>query len=48
MLSIGGIVLACTSVRNSINEAINNSYKIAKKISWNNKYFRSDIGKDLI
>ena len=48
ILSNGGRVLACTGFGNSINEALTNSYKIAKKISWNNKYFRSDIGKDLI
>ena len=48
ILSNGGRVLACTGFGNSINEALTNSYKIAKKISWKNKYFRSDIGKDLI
>lgn len=48
ILSNGGRVLASTGFGNSINEALTNSYKIAKKISWNNKYFRSDIGKDLI
>ena len=48
ILSNGGRVLACTGFGNSINEALTNSYKIAKKISWNNKYFRNDIGKDLI
>ena len=48
ILSNGGRVLACTGFGKGINEALSNSYKIAKKISWNNKYFRSDIGKDLI
>ena len=48
ILSNGGRVLACTGFGDGINEALSNSYKIAKKISWNNKYFRNDIGKDLI
>tara|TARA_X000000368_G_scaffold401285_1_gene374016 strand:+ start:33 stop:1307 length:1275 start_codon:yes stop_codon:yes gene_type:complete len=48
ILSNGGRVLACTGFGKGINEALTNSYKIAKKISWNNKYFRNDIGKDLI
>ena len=48
ILSNGGRVLACTGFGKGINEALSNSYKIAKKISWNNKYFRNDIGKDLI
>ena len=48
ILSNGGRVLACTGFGENINEALNNSYKIAKKISWKNKYFRNDIGKDLM
>ena len=42
ILSNGGRVLACTGFGKGINEALSNSYKIAKKISWNNKYFRND------
>ena len=48
ILSNGGRVLACTGFGKQINEALSNSYKMAKKISWENKYFRNDIGKDLI
>ena len=48
ILSNGGRVLACTGFGKRINEALSNSYKMAKKISWENKYFRNDIGKDLI
>ena len=43
ILSNGGRVLACTGFGENINEALNNSYKIAKKISWKNKYFRKCI-----
>jgi len=48
ILSNGGRVLACTGFGENINEALTNSYKVAKKISWKNKYFRNDIGNDLI
>jgi len=48
ILSNGGRVLACTGFGENINEALKNSYKTANKISWKNKYFRNDIGKDLI
>ncbi len=48
ILSNGGRVLACTGFGKQINEALSNSYNMAKKISWKNKYFRNDIGKDLI
>jgi phosphoribosylamine-glycine ligase len=33
---------------NDLNSALNNSYDLAKSISWNNKYYRKDIGKDLL
>lgn len=43
----GGRVIACTGLGNDLNSALNNSYDLAKSISWNNKYYRKDIGKDL-
>ena len=44
----GGRVIACTGLGNDLNSALNNSYDLAKSISWNNKYYRKDIGKDLL
>jgi phosphoribosylamine---glycine ligase len=48
VLTAGGRVFAVTSFGNSIEEAVNKSFKIADKISFDKKYFRKDIGKDLI
>lgn len=47
ILSNGGRVIACTGYGKSLENALTNSYKIAENISWDNKYFRKDIGKDL-
>lgn len=44
----GGRVLAITSLGNTIEEAILKSMKNAEKISYEKKYYRKDIGKDLI
>jgi len=44
----GGRVIACTGLGNDLNSALNNSYELARSISWNNKYYRKDIGKDLL
>lgn len=44
----GGRVLALTSLGNSINEALSKSYSAAEKISYNGKYYRRDIGQDLM
>ena len=46
--SNGGRVLAATGFGKTIKDAISKSYTIANNISWKNKYFRKDIGKDLI
>ena len=45
--SNGGRVIACTGEGETIDEAIENSYYLADKINWRNKYYRRDIGKDL-
>ena len=47
ILSNGGRVIACTGYGESLEDALKNSYKLADNISWDNKYFRKDIGEDL-
>ena len=47
ILSNGGRVIACTGYGKSLEDAIKNSYRLADNISWDNKYFRKDIGEDL-
>lgn len=48
ILTAGGRVLALTSLGNSINEALSKSYSATEKISYNGKYYRRDIGQDLM
>ena len=47
ILSNGGRVIACTGYGKSLEDALKNSYKLPDNISWDNKYFRKDIGEDL-
>jgi phosphoribosylamine--glycine ligase len=44
----GGRVIALTGFGNSIEEAIEKSNKAAEAITWNGRYFRRDIGLDLL
>lgn len=48
VLTSGGRVFAVTSFGNSIQDAVNKSFKNAEKITFDKKYYRKDIGKDLI
>ena len=48
VLTNGGRVLAITSYGNSIQEAAEKSFANAEKINYTGKYYRKDIGKDLI
>ena len=41
----GGRVLGVTSLGNTLESAISNAYSATEKISWPNKYYRTDIGK---
>jgi len=45
VLTNGGRVLGVTSLGNTLESAISNAYSATEKISWPNKYCRSDIGK---
>jgi len=40
----GGRVLCAVALGNSVTEAQSNAYQIVDKISWNNMYYRTDIG----
>jgi phosphoribosylamine--glycine ligase len=44
----GGRVLAVTGKGKDLKEAIQNCYDTVNKISWDNAYFRKDIGKDIL
>jgi phosphoribosylamine--glycine ligase len=44
----GGRVMAVTSLAPTLPEAIEQSLLAADAITWDGKYFRSDIGKDLL
>ncbi|MDC0036250.1 phosphoribosylamine--glycine ligase [Nitrosopumilus sp.] len=45
IVSNGGRVLGVTSLGDSLESAINNCYLTIEKISWSNKFYRTDIGK---
>jgi phosphoribosylamine--glycine ligase len=47
VLTNGGRVLSITSLGISINEAREHSYRNAKIINFDKKYYRTDIGSDL-
>jgi len=44
----GGRVFAITSFGRSIQDAVQKSFQVADSIKYEGKYFRRDIGKDLI
>lgn len=44
----GGRVISLTGIGNSIDEALAKCNRAASQINFNNKYFRRDIGKDLL
>jgi phosphoribosylamine--glycine ligase len=48
ILSSGGRVIAVTSYGNDIPEALQKAYSAIEQINFGNKYFRKDIGKDLL
>jgi phosphoribosylamine--glycine ligase len=48
VLTSGGRVLALTSFGETLTEALENSYSSAKVVDFTKKYYRSDLGKDLM
>ncbi|MGX8713943.1 MAG: phosphoribosylamine--glycine ligase [bacterium] len=48
LLTNGGRVLCTTSLANSLPEALLKSYNRCLSITWDGKYYRRDIGQDLL
>lgn len=48
ILTNGGRVLVCTGIAENLREATLLSQQLAEKIDFNGKYYRKDIGQDLI
>ncbi len=48
LISSGGRVMACTGIADSITNSIANAYKLVNTVNFNGKYFRRDIGQDLL
>jgi len=44
VVTSGGRVLCATALGSSVTKAQQRAYKLASRISWNNCYFRTDIG----
>jgi phosphoribosylamine--glycine ligase len=45
IITNGGRVLGVTGLGDTLESAIKYAYEITEKISWENKYLRTDIGK---
>ncbi len=45
ILNLGGRVLGATAIADSLENAIDSAYKLAAKISFQNMYYRKDIGR---
>ena len=48
LITSGGRVLVITSLGNNLEESLALSNKNAEKIQFDKKYYRHDIGKDLL
>jgi phosphoribosylamine--glycine ligase len=44
----GGRVLAITSYGHDIHDALRTSYENAARVNWTDKYYRRDLGRDLL
>ena len=45
ILTNGGRVLGVTALGDTLESAVNSAYQVVEKITWTNKYCRTDIGK---
>ena len=45
IITNGGRVFGVTALGDTLESAIKHAYGATEKISWKNKYFRTDIGK---
>ena len=45
IITKGGRVLGVTALGDTLEAAIKHAYDVTEKISWENKYLRTDIGK---
>ena len=45
LLTNGGRVLGCTAIADSLQEAIDKAYEMVEKVEFQNKFYRTDIGK---
>jgi len=45
IITNGGRVLGVTALGDTLEAAIKHAYDVTEKISWENKYLRTDIGK---
>ncbi|MEA3503976.1 MAG: phosphoribosylamine--glycine ligase [Bacteroidota bacterium] len=48
IITNGGRVIAVSSLNDSLEEALKTSYKNAKKIDYDKKFYRTDLGQDLM
>ncbi|MBI1306075.1 MAG: phosphoribosylamine--glycine ligase [Bacteroidetes bacterium] len=48
LVTNGGRVIASTAIADSLSDALSKSYANAEKIQFDGKYYRKDIGQDLI
>lgn len=48
LLTNGGRIMAVTSLGNTLEEALQHSYESIQQIHFENKYFRKDIGQDIL
>ncbi len=45
LLTNGGRVLGCSGIGKTLQEAIDNAYKVVEKVHFDNQYYRHDIGQ---
>ena len=45
IVTSGGRVLGVTAVEDSLPEAVRSAYALAEQVTFENRYFRKDIGR---